>query len=195
MRVAGTVCLMALTLYAKPSSEQENVQHDTVETTAKQMNRNGLSFFEIGATAFARATPEQTWLVLTDYDRLSEFVPDLEVSRLVSRNARQALVEQQSRAGFLFLSQTIRLVVRVTERPFSELDVALVSGDMKHYTAHWTLAPETQNGIDGTRLTYSGTMEPDFFVPPLFGRSLVQANLKRMVEAVVLEVDRRHAQR
>jgi ribosome-associated toxin RatA of RatAB toxin-antitoxin module len=166
-------------------------QTDVVNASANRVSRDGMSYFDIHASGFVRATPEQAWRVLTDYERLAEFVPDLVSSKLLSRTKREAVVEQRSRSGFLFISQDVRLVVRIEERAYATLDVTLVEGDMKHYEAHWKLQPLAQNGSEGTLITFSGTLEPAFFVPPLIGRPIVQANVKKMVEAVVAEIERR----
>jgi len=162
-----------------------------VQAHASRVRRDGMAFFELDASAFIRATPQQAWAVLTDYDRLAEFVPDLLESRVVSRNATEAVVEQHSAPGFLFVSQSIRLRLRVVEQPLAAIDVALIEGDMQHYAAQWTLAPERLGGIDGTRVSFRGAMEPDFFVPPLVGRPVVQAQVRKMVEAVMAEIERR----
>jgi ribosome-associated toxin RatA of RatAB toxin-antitoxin module len=151
--------------------------------------------FEITATGFVRATQRQAWNVLTDYDRLHEFVPDLQSSTLLSRDGRVAVVEQHSHAVFLFLSQSVHLVVRITEQPDSIIDVSLIDGDMKSYSAHWELMPATEEGVPGTRVNFAGTMEPDFFVPPLIGNAIVQVNVKKMVEAVLHEIERRASPR
>lgn len=158
------------------------------------MNENGFSFFEVNAKSFVQATPRQAWKVLTDYERLTEFVPGLVRSKVLSRNQREVTLEQESNAGFLFLSQTIRLVVRLREQPFSTIEVALVSGDMKRYQARWTLTAFAQNGRDGTLIGYSGAIEPVFFLPPVVGRQLVQANVRKMVQAVSAEIEKRSAQ-
>lgn len=164
-----------------------------VNASADRISRDGLSFFAVNASGFVRAAPQQAWRVLTDYDGLHEFVPDLTSSRLVSRSAHEAVIEQRSEAGFLFVSHTIHLLVRAIEQPYSTIDVALISGDMQRYSAHWELAPAARNGLPGTLISYTGTMEPSFFVPPLVGESAVRTNVKKMVEAVVREIDRRSA--
>ncbi|MGH8808890.1 MAG: SRPBCC family protein [Noviherbaspirillum sp.] len=168
-------------------------QADAVNARASRVSRDGVAYFEIHASGFVRATPKQAWRVLTDYERLAEFVPDLVSSRLLSRTKREAIVEQQSRAGFLFVTQDIHMVVRIGEQPYSTIDVTLVEGDMKHYRAHWELQPFAQNGVDGTLITFSGALEPEFFIPPLLGRPIVQANVRKMVQAVVAEIERRSA--
>jgi len=145
--------------------------------------------FEIKLQGCVRATPKQTWAVLTDYARLPEFVPDLLSSRLLSHSVGETIIEQHGRAGFLFVRQAIHVVVRVVEQPFSSIDVTLLSGNMKHYSSHWTLAPLAQGG--GTRIDYRGTLEPDFFVPQFIGRVLVQRNVQSMLAAVLAEIERR----
>ena len=172
---------------------QENLRHSSVQAHASRISRNGQTFFDVSAAGFVRVTPAQAWRVLTDYERLPEFVPDLVASKVMSRTAQEIIVEQLSEAGFLFVSQHIRMVIRIREQPYSAIDVSLVSGDMKHYAAHWALEAATLDGIDGTHIAFTGQMEPDFFVPPLLGRSIVQANVKNMVQAVVAEIERRGA--
>ena len=163
-----------------------------VHASASRIHHGERSFFEVRASGFVHALPEQAWQVLTDYGRLADFVPDLLSSRLLSRNGFEAIVEQRSEVGLLFATHTIHMVERIAEQPFSTIEVALVSGDMKHYKACWDLAPSMQNGASGTRITYTGAMVPDFFIPPVLGESVVQANMKKMVEAVIAEIERRH---
>lgn len=143
--------------------------------------------FEIQASGVVRATPQQAWAVLTDYGRLPQFVPGLLSSKLLGRCGHEAIVEQRGSVGFLFLRQAIHLVVRVTEYPFSRIEVALVAGDMKHYASHWELTP-VESGASA-RITYRGSLEPDFFVPLLLGRAIVRADVEQMLAAVVAEIE------
>lgn len=154
--------------------------------------QKGRVVFDIQLQGIVRATPQQTWAVLTDYARLPEFVPDLISSTLVSRSGNESVLEQHGRAGFLFMRQAVHIVVRVTEQPLVSLKVALISGNMKHYTSHWQLAPLA--GQEGTQIDYQGRLEPDFFVPKLLGRALVQRDTQRMLAAVVSEIERRAQQ-
>ncbi|WP_206047220.1 SRPBCC family protein, partial [Noviherbaspirillum denitrificans] len=145
------------------------------------------------AIGFVHATPQQAWRVLTDYERLPDFVPDLISVRILSRAGNVVRIEQMSSAGFFILSHTIRMVLQIEEAPFATIDVALVEGDMRRYDTHWDMEPSGHGAAAGTRITFSGTMEPDFAIPSVFGRALVEASLKRTVEAVVVEIERRNA--
>lgn len=160
-----------------------------LEVRAERIHRDGMSWFDIDANGFVSATPQQAWKVLTDYERLPQFVPELVHSRVMKRTGNEVLLEQESRAGFLFFSYNLRMTVRVTEQAFSAIDIALVSGGMKRYDARWELEGIQENGREGTRIRYSAQMEPEFFVPPLIGQPFVQASVRKTVEAVVREIE------
>lgn len=169
--------------------KKEESSNGSLKVSVTRNHKKGRILFEIKVSGVVRATAQQTWLVLTDYDRLPEFVPDLLSSKLLSRAGAEVVLEQQGSVGFLFMRKSIQLVVRVTEHPFSALDVALVAGNMKHYASRWELAPMENDG--GTRIAYRGSLEPDFFVPAVVGRAMVQADVQKMLAAVVAEVERR----
>jgi len=179
-------------MISAPVQAQPDMPHNNVDVTVKRMQNNDQSFFRVDASGFAAATQQQVWQVLTDYERLSSFVPDMSSSRLISRTGHEAIVEQNGKTGFLFIKRDVHLVMRVTEQPFSTIDIALIEGDMKHYTAHWGLAPSARDGRSGTLVTYSASMEPDFFVPPLVSGPLVQADVEKTMEAVIAEIARRY---
>ena len=157
-----------------------------IEVSVQRLRQQGRALFEIRVSGLARATPQASWQVLTGYERLQEFVPGLLSSTLLSRSGPQVILEQEGVAGFLFLQQIIHLVVRVVEQPFSTLDISLISGDMQHYTSHWELAPAAQG--NATRISYFGSMVPDFFVPPLLGSAIMRADVRQMMTAVIAEI-------
>src|SRR5688500_14248021 len=66
--------------------------------------------FEVEASSAA------AWAVLTDYDRIDEFVSSLRESRLVERSSGAAVVDQEALAGFLVFGREVRVRLRVEER-------------------------------------------------------------------------------
>lgn len=183
--------LILLAIACAPVHAQQDIPADNIVITVKRMHKDAQSFFNVRADGFAAATPKQVWQVLTDYERLPAFVPNLSSSRVTARAGHEIVLEQHGKTGFLFITRDVHLVVRVAEQPFTAIDIALVEGDMKHYTAHWDLVPSTQHGVSGTLMRYSATLEPDFFVPPLLGGPLVQADVKRTMTAVIAEIGKR----
>ena len=184
------LAILLLILCLPLAQAQNDAQAAGVVVTVTRVQQDQQAFFEIHARGFTRSSQQKAWQVLTDYDRLHEFVPNLLTSKLLERNGSQAVIEENGRFGFLFIRRTIHLVIRVTEHPFSALDIALVAGDMKHYATHWDLAPSSGNDTGGTYLSYTGRVEPDFFAPPLIGAAMLRTNVKRMMEAVIAEIDK-----
>jgi ribosome-associated toxin RatA of RatAB toxin-antitoxin module len=143
--------------------------------------------FTIKARIVANAGLPRAWQVLTDYDRLAEFVPDLTSSRVIARDGRESIVSQEGFGQFLFFKQQIHLRVRVVEKPLSAIAVTLIKGNMHEYRADWTLAaidPET------TQIDYNATIAPKFYIPSLFGAALMRSDLRNMLAAVVLEIEK-----
>jgi ribosome-associated toxin RatA of RatAB toxin-antitoxin module len=143
---------------------------------------------QVSASGEVAAAPAAVWRILTDYDRMAEFVPDLHSTRVVARNGDQAIVEQHGVAHFLFFRREIRLLVQVREQPMSRIDVKLVDGDMAVYDCVWRLVPVLDTG--GTRIVYSAVLAPKFYVPAMLGANLIRADIAKMMAAVLARLDR-----
>jgi ribosome-associated toxin RatA of RatAB toxin-antitoxin module len=144
--------------------------------------------YQITSSGTVAATPAVVWRILTDYNHLADYLPNLKSTRVVSRNGDTVIVEQLGTARFLFFSQTIRLVVQVQERAPDQIDISLVDGDMKVYRASWKLSPLA--GATGTRVVYHANIVPKFDVPGAIGTSVVRKDIARMMAAVLLRLDR-----
>ena len=63
------------------------------------------------------ASSKVIWAVLTDYDNLETFVPDMIQSRILERGEEGLIrLEQISANRFLFLKKRVRVVLQVSER-------------------------------------------------------------------------------
>ncbi len=143
--------------------------------------------YEVDARGTVQAPLATAWRVLTTYERMSEFVPDLTLCRVLSRTGNEVIIEQFGTARFLFMSKSIHLIVRATESPMSSIDIALISGDMKQYQSRWDLYQMPDAG--GTRIVYSGHLIPNFYVPGLLGSTMVRSDIERMMVAVLARLD------
>lgn len=150
-------------------------------------NVEGGKVYRIAASGTVAAAPDVVWRILTDYNHLADYVPDLDSARVVSRNGATVVVEQVGAAHFLFFSHAIRLRVQVHEQAPDRIDMRLVDGDMKTYRASWTLTPLAGGG---TRVAYDAAMEPGFYVPGVVGTSLVRKDVAGMMAAVLARLDR-----
>jgi ribosome-associated toxin RatA of RatAB toxin-antitoxin module len=143
--------------------------------------------YEVNASGDVRAAPAAVWRILTGYERMAEFVPDLASCKILSRRGNEVVVEQVGTARFLFMSRQIHLVVRATETPMSAIDIALLSGDMRYYASRWELQPLAATG--GTRIVYRGTLAPDFYVPGMLGAHVIGGDIARMMQALLARID------
>jgi ribosome-associated toxin RatA of RatAB toxin-antitoxin module len=144
--------------------------------------------YQITSSGTVAATPAVVWRILTDYEHLADYLPNLKSARVVSRSGDTVIVEQLGTARFLFFTQRIRLVVQVRERAPDQIDISLVDGDMKVYRATWRLSPVA--GATGTRVVYHANIVPKFDVPGIVGTKVVRNDIARMMAAVLLRLDR-----
>ena len=163
-------------------------QDPVLELHVERVHTEEGPVYQIAARGEVAAPPAAVWRILTDYNRMAEFVPDLRSARVVSRSGDLAVVEQFGSARLLFFRRDIHLVVQVREQPMTRIDVSQVDGDMKVYRCSWQLVPVPETG--GTRVVYSGTMAPNFYVPGMFGAKLVRSDVDRMLRAVLARLDR-----
>jgi len=141
----------------------------------------------IEASIEAEADLRQIWRVLTDYDRLAEFMPGMRASRLVMREAGKAIVDQTGVMRVLFFDVALDVRLRVDEEPYQRISSRAIGGNLKEFAAVYVL-PGTQGR---SRLVYRGRLVPDFFVPPLVGVFALRASFEEQFGALAREIMRR----
>jgi len=161
-----------------------------LEVSVNRVSVDALHMYEVNASGTVQAPLPTVWKVLTSYDRMEEFVPDMASCHVLSRNGNEVIIEQFGTARFLFMSRSIHLIVRATEQPMQSIDIALISGDMKHYEARWELVPVPETG--GTRVLYTGRLVPNFYVPGILGTNIIRGDIERMMGAVLAHVDKQN---
>ena len=174
--------LASLLVFSLPATAQT----PKTEVTVKRVDIDGEQVFQVEAGGTVKASPASVWKVLTNYESMPDFVPDLEKTKVISRTGNRTILEQSGRARFLFLSREIHLIVQVAEDPISAIDISLVTGDMKVYSCRWEMS-STPDG--GTRIAYSGRMVPKFYVPGMLGANIIRRDIERMMGAVLQRLD------
>ncbi len=141
----------------------------------------------VEASAEFEADVHQVWQVLTDYDRLSDFIPGMSVSRVVTRGKNVAVVEQKGEATLLFFTFPMEVRLAVNEFPYDRITSHAVAGNFRDMRNAYYL--EARRGR--IRLSYSGRMTPDFLVPPLIGTIVFRMNVEKQFSALIDEILRR----
>jgi ribosome-associated toxin RatA of RatAB toxin-antitoxin module len=144
--------------------------------------------FQVHAESAVAVDAATAWQVLTDYNELARFVPDMRSSRIVSAPGRPLLLEQHGEAGFLIFNLDIQVVLQIDETPPDRLAFRAVSGNMKRMQGEWRIQRDART----IRLAYQAEIEPDFWVPPLIGSGVLKRNVERQVSGVVQEMLKRY---
>jgi carbon monoxide dehydrogenase subunit G len=142
---------------------------------------------EVVCKATLEAPLELIWQTLTDYDRLSEFIPGMRRSKVVSRSGAVVVVEQSGEARFLFVSQPIEVTLSSTERPPHLIEAVLLKGNLKRLDGAYRIEPQ---GGGRMLLTWTGVVEA-MSMPPLLGEMVMRASIEDQFRGMVREIERR----
>jgi ribosome-associated toxin RatA of RatAB toxin-antitoxin module len=143
---------------------------------------------QVTARAVVHAPIELIWQTLTDYDHLSQFVPGIDSSRVVSRQGAQLIVEQKGGVHWWFFSYPIRVTVASTERPYERIDVRLLQGNLRRLDGGYRIEPRPDGS---TELTWQGLIEPDTPLPAFIRTPLLRRSISDQFAGVVKEIERR----
>jgi len=142
---------------------------------------------EAGFTVERRS--DKVYALLSDYDRwsvLSSVVQESE--RLISFGSRLHHVRTVSRVCIFFVCGTVMQVQLVEERPQRELKARTLAAqsNLRQGRLHWHLAPEGA----ATRVALTIEITPDFWVPPVIGRWLIESTLRTQVHELAASLER-----
>jgi len=146
-------------------------------------------FVTVSASIVMKADPRIVWAVLTDYDHLATFIPDMKSSRVVSREGNKVRVEQNGQAGFFFYTEPINVTLEIHEEPPGRITARGVEGNVKGLETRYDLHASDA----GIKLDYTGRFVPGFSIPPLIGMPIMSRLIERRFRAMIDEVRRRDA--
>ena len=116
---------------------------------------------------------EQIWQILTDYDHLADFIPNLAESRRIEHPEGGIRLEQVGTESLMKLKVCLRVVLDMVERFPHAIEFTMVEGDFRQFIGAWELEPLEQATV--TRLRYVVTVLPGRTMP----MALIERNLRR----------------
>jgi hypothetical protein len=159
------------------------VADDRVSTIVT-VSRSG-PVFEVEAVSRVSANLATAWAVLTGYSGYKDFVPGMTLSRRVSDHP--LLIQQSGEFGLLFFRKRINVLLEVNESPPSRLYFRSLEGNLRRLETYIDIHSEGDQVV----ILYRSLIEPDFWVPPLIGTPIVRGAIRRKLDAVAGEIDRR----
>jgi carbon monoxide dehydrogenase subunit G len=151
--------------------------------------RNGVYFADLSLKV---AVPPATAIeVLTDFEHMAAFVPNLVSSRIISRAGNVYLIAQQGRARFGPLSFSFESERRIELYPDGRLISQAVSGSTKYMRSELVV----QGATGATSLDYHIEMTPERWLPSSIATSFMRHELAEQFTALAHEMERRHKSR
>ena len=147
----------------------------------------GLTGIRISASMGVDADADTLWNTLTDYDRLTEFIPSMSVSRIVSKPGKPKRVEQRADSGMFSFVMPDHIVLAMEEVPPNQIRFKAVSGSVVAMSGEWRILGKARP----VRLVYRSHVVPMVPPPPLVSDSFIEDEVRRRFEAVGREAERR----
>jgi uncharacterized protein YndB with AHSA1/START domain len=143
--------------------------------------------YVLDAVMFAPVPPAIAWAVLTDFDHMANWVPNVRRSRVVARAGEVATVEQVGvvRMG-LFGFPFVSLRAIDTSGPLT-IRSRQLEGSMRRIESTMRLAAER----DGTRLSYHLELVPSLLAGRLVSETMLEREIGEQFSAIVAEMLRR----
>lgn len=140
--------------------------------------------YRVTATFSVNESPDVVMAVLTDYERIPKFMPDMEVSKVVERTATGAVIEQEAVSRFMLFSKRVHLLLVVSEGD-GTLSFRDRSGrSFSAYEGTWTLSQHDSLTVVDYRLSAT----PLFEVPAFVLKRLLKRDSSVLIERIKAEI-------
>lgn len=148
-------------LSSLPSQELSSLI-DTVEVQVDQLSQRQR---QISAKIPIAQAVEPIWQVLTDYEALADFIPNLSISQRLQHPTGGIRLEQVGTQRLLRFNFSARVVLDLEEKFPYEINFNLVEGDLKAFSGSWRLQPAPHSKQVVTNLLYTVCVLPKRTMP------------------------------
>ena len=128
------------------------------------------------------------WDVLTDYERLDQFIPNLASSQLVHREGDTVRLQQVGSQKLLGLRFSAQVLLELKEvRPDGVLRFSMLKGDFRRFEGSWQI----RDLPDGSSLLYELTVQGCLGMPIGLIEERLRDDLSSNLRAVAAEARQR----
>lgn len=127
---------------------------------------------------------EQVWQVLTDYDHLADFIPNLTESQRIPHPEGGIRLVQVGAQCFLNVKFCARVVLDMLEVFPQELQFSMVEGDFRQFEGRWLLEPLALERDFETQLSYDLLVTPPRAMPAGLIERHIRRDLNQNLKAV-----------
>lgn len=160
-----------------------HAQSGKVDITVTQQGRT----FVVAATLEAPVPAALAWEVLTDFEQMDHFVPNLTDSRILARDGNRLTIAQRGIARFGPLAISFASEREVTLEPPRRIRSVQTRGSMEKLESVTTFVATAE----GTRLDYRVEVIPGALYPDVVARRFLRHEVSEQFDAIVREMLRR----
>ncbi|MGJ3246160.1 MAG: SRPBCC family protein [Elainellaceae cyanobacterium] len=129
---------------------------------------------------------EQIWQILTDYETLADFIPNLAKSQRIEHPSGGIRLEQVGSQCLLNFHFCARVVLDMVETFPNLIEFRMVEGDFKTFEGQWRLQPAIDS-CDTTDLTYTVVVCP----PRLMPANIIERRLNQNLRVNLVSIHQR----
>jgi ribosome-associated toxin RatA of RatAB toxin-antitoxin module len=145
--------------------------------------------YSVAAQFHVSQSPQIALAVLTDYERIPQFMPTIKTSIVLERASGRALVEQEAVARLMFFSKRLHLVLDITEKSDTLRFEDRCGTSFVRYEGRWEMSEEQGR----TKIVYQLTAKPSFEVPEFVLKRVLKRDSAQMIEQLQREIAVRSA--
>jgi carbon monoxide dehydrogenase subunit G len=176
------VCAIAAWAIAMTPSGMQAAGESLAQPTVSVREDDGV--YSVSARFLVSQPPATVVAVLTDYERIPEFMPGVESSVVLQRGAGRAVVAQDAVSHLMMFTKRVHLELEVVERP-DMLQFRDRSGrSFVRYEGKWRFCEQDR----GTNISYELVAEPSFDVPQFVLKRLLKRDSAEMIQRLRQEI-------
>ncbi|MEH2043995.1 SRPBCC family protein [Nostoc sp.] len=146
-------------------ADDTNLERDLPAKVEVQIEKIAERQRQISAKVQIPHPVEQIWKVLTNYEALPDFIPNLAKSCLIEHPNGGIRLEQVGSQRLLNFNFCARVVLDLEECFPKAINFCMVEGDFKGFSGSWCLEPYSFGEYLGTNLSYTIQVWPKLTMP------------------------------
>lgn len=147
--------------------------------------------YTVSAAFAVTEPPDAVMAVLTDYTRIPDYMPDVEISRVLERTSSGALIEQQAVSKFMMFSKRIHLVLDVQEGVDEVTFRDRCGKSFLAYEGSWSVSQHDSVTV----VDYHLSARPSFEVPAFVLKRLLKRDASDQIDRIRGEIAARASAR
>lgn len=140
--------------------------------------------FAVSARFHVAEPPAVALAVLTDYENIPRFLPDVASSVVRERSGSRAVVEQEAVSRLMMFSKKVHLMLEIVEETNAIRFRDICGRSFERYEGAWRVAASGT----GSDITYELTAKPGFEVPDFILKRLLKRDSTRTIERLTTEM-------